>query len=251
MNEHPSNYGDTFASLYDEIFASPDDPAAVANFLAPLARGGRALELGVGTGRFALPLAARGVAVVGIDASAAMLARLRARPGGMELPLVVGDFTAPPLTGPFRLVYVVYNTLFLLPSRAAQVRCLANVAPLLEPAGAFVVEAFVPTPERFAGENATRLEPLAGGGYLVTSARDDPSTDQVDLTFSVVRGSETAELQQRLCYATPAQIDGLAEAAGLQLTEHWAGWDRAPFSDASARRIALYRRAAVGTHPER
>lgn len=245
MDDHPANYGDSFAALYDEIFASHDDPAAVADVLVPLAGDGRALELGVGTGRFALPLAARGVAVTGIDASAAMLTRLRARPGGTALPVLLGDFADPPLAGPFRLIFVIYNTLFLLPSRATQARCLANVAALLEAGGAFVVEAFVPSPQRFAGESANRLEPLPGDGFLVTAACDDPAAQQVDLTFTVVRGGATTELRQRLCYASPAEIDALAERAGLRLAARWAGWRGEPFSGASARQVALYRRAAT------
>ena len=247
MNDHPANYGESFAALYDEIFASPDEPESVAEFLAPLAGDGRALELGVGTGRFALPLFARGVAVVGIDASAAMLARLRALPGGAALPVLLGDFADPPLAGSFRLIFVVYNTFFLLPSRAAQARCLRNIAALLDPGGALVVEAFVPSPERFAGENGTRLEALSGGGYLVTAARDEPAERRLELTFTVVRDGATTALKQRLCYAGPDEIDGLAEQAGLRLAGRWAGWRDEPFSGASARQVALYRRAAVPT----
>lgn len=246
MRENPANYGDTFAALYDEIFASPDNPEAVADFLAPLAGPGRALELGVGTGRFALPLAMRGVRVIGIDASTAMLARLRARRGGAALPVVRGDFADPAVAGRFRLIVVLYNTLFLLPSREVQARCLRNVALLLEAGGAFVVEAFVPTAARFAGENATRLQPLSGGGYLVTAARDEPAAHRVELAFSVVRGGATTELRQRLCYAAPAALDALARAAGLTLAGRWAGWYGEPFNAASARHVSLYRLAA---HP--
>jgi SAM-dependent methyltransferase len=247
VNEYPSNYGETFAAVYDEIFASPDETAVVTEFLASLAGDGRALELGVGTGRFALPLVARGVAVVGIDASAAMLARLRALPGGATLPVLLGDFADPPLAGPFELIYVVYNTFFLLPSRAAQARCLTSAAALLEPSGAFVVEAYVPSAQRFAGENATRLESLPNGGYLVTAARDEPAAQRLELTFTIVRDGATTVLRQRLCYAGPDQLDALAEQAGLRLAERWAGWRGEPFSAASARQVALYRRAAAPT----
>jgi SAM-dependent methyltransferase len=244
LNDAAACYGEAFAPYYDDVFASSDDPQVVAGFLAPLAGNGRALELGIGTGRFALPLAARGVPVFGIDASVAMLARLRAHPAGSVLPLTVGDFTDLPLAGPFRLIYIVYNTLFMLPNAEAQARCLYNVAARLSKDGAFVVEAFVPTPGRFSGANATRLEPLATGGFLVTAAEDDPATQTVTLRFNLVRNGATIQLTQRLCYASPAQIDALALAAGLHRDDCWAGWQGEPFSETSLRRVALYRRAA-------
>ena len=243
LNHDAAGYGEAFAALYDEIFASPDDPDTVAALLARLAGTGRALELGIGTGRFALALAARGVAVSGIDSSPAMLARLRAQAGGAALPVTVGDFSELPVSGPFRLIYVVYNTLFLLPDAEAQQRCFGNVAARLSADGVFVVEAFVPAPGRFAAPNAARMQPLPGGGFLVSAAEDDPARQSVSLRFNVVRDGATTELVQRLRYAPPAELDALASAAGLRLADQWAGWLGEEFSAASERRVALYRPA--------
>src|SRR5262250_3227112 len=119
------------------------DPAAAVDFLAGLARDGRVLELAIGTGRVALPLAGRGVAVEGVDASAAMVERLRAKPGGEFIPVTFGDMADVPVGGSFGLVYVVFNTLFALLTQERQADCFRNVARVLEPGGAFVIECFV------------------------------------------------------------------------------------------------------------
>jgi SAM-dependent methyltransferase len=150
----PNTYGDRIASLYDAWVGATVDATTekAVDFLADIAGpGGTALELGIGTGRIALPLAARGIAVQGIDASAAMLGRLRDKPGGADLPVSLGDFAdvSVEASSRFRLIYVVFNTFFGLLTQDDQVRCFANVAAHLEPGGAFVIEAFVPDPTLF------------------------------------------------------------------------------------------------------
>jgi len=144
----PAFYGDRWAAVYDDHFAQLD-PGSAVEFLASLAGDGRVLELAIGTGRVALPLAARGIAVEGVDASAAMVERLRAKPGGQSIPVTMGDMAQVPVSGRFRLVYLVFNTVFGLLSQAHQAECFANVARVLDPGGTFVIECFVPDLTRF------------------------------------------------------------------------------------------------------
>src|SRR5437868_12041266 len=156
-----STYGDRIADVYDEWYdeaAFLETEAAVAA-LAELAGDGRALELAIGTGRVALPLAERGVEVHGVDASRAMVDKLREKPGGGAIPVTIGDFADVGVDGRYALVYVVFNTLFALESQEDQVRCFQNVAAHLEPGGVFVVEAFVPEPDKYQGlVNVSKLD---------------------------------------------------------------------------------------------
>ncbi len=147
-------YGERFAGIYDDWYAEVDD-ATVAT-LRELAQGGRALELGIGTGRVALPLQQSGVEVHGIDASEAMVARLRAKPGGERIPVTLGNFADVAVEGQFSLIYVLVNTFFVLLTQDEQVRCFENVARHLTPEGAFLIEVFVPDLTRFADRQAVR-----------------------------------------------------------------------------------------------
>ena len=144
----PGSYGDTWADIYDEVHEHLD-PSDFVDFLAALGGAGPALELGIGTGRVALPLAATGLEVHGIDASAAMVAKLRSKPGGDAIPVTIGDFTDVPVQRPYPLIFVVFNTFFGLPSQEAQLRCFRGVAAALAPSGVFVLEAMVPDPRPF------------------------------------------------------------------------------------------------------
>src|SRR5215211_5412899 len=155
--DDPAFFGDHWADVYDE--RTTLDPAPAVEFLAGLADGGRVLVLAIGIGRVALPLASRGIAVEGVEASEAMVERLRAKPGGEQIPVAIGDMADVPAQGPFRLVYLVFNTLFNLPSAGRQADCLRNVARVLDPDGAFVLECFVPDLSRF--DRDQRVEALA------------------------------------------------------------------------------------------
>jgi SAM-dependent methyltransferase len=148
-NYRPSTYGDRIADVYETWYGNQMDPSAAVDLLEGLAEKGRALELGIGTGRVALPLAARGVAVEGIDASEAMVAKLREKPGGEDIPVSIGDFADVAVEGTYRLVYVPFTTFFALPSQAEQIRCLHNVAAHLEDGGWFVLDAWVPDVGRY------------------------------------------------------------------------------------------------------
>ena len=148
MDAEDGYFDEPVAARYDESAAEMFEPAAVdpvVDFLAGLAGEGRALELGIGTGRIALPLARRGVAVHGIELSNAMAARLREKPGGDEVGVTIGDFATTTVDGAFSVAYVVFNTIMNLTTQAEQVACFRNVAAHLEPGGCFVVEVMVPS----------------------------------------------------------------------------------------------------------
>jgi SAM-dependent methyltransferase len=155
-DERVDRYGELWADVYDEEHAFMRPPENQLDLLAELAGDGRALELGIGTGRVALPLAARGVAVEGIDASPSMVARLRAKPGGTAIPVAMGDMASLEIRGPFRLVYVVFNTIFALHTQDSQLACFQRVGEELELGGSFVLECFVPDLARF--DRASRCE---------------------------------------------------------------------------------------------
>jgi SAM-dependent methyltransferase len=236
------SYGEHLADQYDDVTAGRTAAAAdVVPVLAELAQaaGGRALELGIGTGRIALPLAETGVEVAGLDASEAMVARLREKPGGESIAVVVGDFADVPVEGTFGLVYVVFNTLFVLTSQEAQLRCFANVAEHLEPGGAFVVEAFVPDVARWdhgsrlgvrveldrVGFDLVRHDALA---QLLTVQRVDIATTGIRLDPLVLR------------YAWPTELDLMARLAGLELRHRWRGWDRADLTATDESHVSVW-----------
>ena len=238
----PATYGDRIAEIYDQRVAAAvgaTTDAAVA-FLAELAGPGRALELGIGTGRIALPLAASGVAVHGIDASEAMVARLRAKPGGEAIPVTIGDFAAVPVGGRFRLIYVVFNTFFGLLSQDEQVRCFAAVAHHLEPDGLFVIEAFVPDPTLF--DRGQRLAAtLIGVDHVELDATRHDTASQRVTTQHIMIGREGIRLfPVQLRYAWPSELDLMARLAGMRLRERYGGWQREPFGSTSAGHVSIY-----------
>jgi SAM-dependent methyltransferase len=237
-----ATYGERIAEVYDAWPGVPADTDATVAFLAARAGGGPALELGIGTGRVALPLAARGVQVHGVDASPAMVARLRAKPGGDAVPVELGDFAEVHTPGPFTLVFVVFNTLFGLLDQDAQVRCFARVAERLRPGGRFVVEAFVPDLGRFdRGQRVGVLE-LGGGLVRLEASELDPVGQRISFQNAVLTEQGIRFYPGRLRYAWPAELDLMARLAGLALEERHGGWDGEPFTAASRRHVSVYRR---------
>lgn len=241
-----ATYGDRVAAVYDDWHAAmgAHTDAAVA-FLADLAGQGRVLELGIGTGRVALPLAARGLDVHGIDASPQMVERLHAKPGGRDLPVVLGDFADLAVDGSFALVYVVFHTFFGLLSQDAQVRCFARVAARLDEDGAFAIEAFVPDPSRFDRHQRLQVNHIGDGEVRLEATRHDPVTQQVTSQHMLVTEQGTRFYPVRLRYAWPAELDLMARLAGLHLVERWGDWNREPFTAASVKHISVYRK-----HPD-
>jgi SAM-dependent methyltransferase len=223
------------AERYDASGGEEFNPAAIAatvDFLAGLAGDGRALELGVGTGRIALPLAARGVAVHGVDLSPDMLAQLRAKPGGEAIPVTIGDFATAKADGRFVLAYVVFNTIANLTTQDAQVACFRNVAAHLEPGGCFVVELGI--------GSGSRLEVFDLSDTHVGVDEYDPATQRlVSHHFSVVGGRwERQSIPFRA--TTPGELDLMARLAGLTLRERWGGWNRERFTSESRKHVSVW-----------
>jgi SAM-dependent methyltransferase len=226
------------AERYDAGLGERGEPAEIAatvDVLAELAGEGVALELGIGTGRIALPLAARGLRVHGIDLSPDMVAQLRAKPGGAQIPVVIGDFATARAGEGFSLAYVVFNTINNLTTQDAQITCFDNVAAQLAPGGCFVVEVGV-----------LRTEPLRVfdlGETHVGVDEYDPATQRlVSHHFSLVDG-RWERLSVPFRAVSPAELDLMARLAGLRLRERWSGWKREPFTSQSTRHVSVWEKA--------
>ena len=217
------------------------DPAVVTptvDFLADMARGGRALELGIGTGRIALPLVQRGVEVHGIDLSEAMVAQLRAKPGGEDIRVTIGDFATTKVDGSFALAYVVFNTIMNLTTQEAQVACFRNVAAHLEPGGCFVVEVTIPSLRRLPpGE---RFRVFSGSvGYWGIDEYDVANQGLISHHLEFV-GDKVERVSMPFRYAFPAEYDLMAQLAGMTLRERWGGWKREPFTSDSDKHVSVW-----------
>jgi SAM-dependent methyltransferase len=242
MRGMPEDYfGERVAARFDERYAYQADPAVVepiVTFLVELARGGAALEFGIGTGRIALPLAQGGIPVRGIDLSEAMVARLRAKPGAEQIEVTVGDFATATVAGTFSIAYLVANTIMNLTTQAEQVACFENAAAHLEPNGCFVIEVLVPRVQRLPpGETFQPFDVSPGhlgfDEYDVVSQHlvshhywiDDDNVDVVSLPFR---------------YVWPSELDLMARLAGMTLRERWSGWKREPFTADSDKHISVW-----------
>lgn len=231
-------YGERVADAYDEWY-SAYDPDAI-DFLTELAASGKALELGIGTGRFALPLAAKNVEVYGIDASESMLARLQKKPGAEKVHVKLGDFAEIPFEGKFQLIYVVFNTLFALTSQDAQVRCLRSVAAHLAEDGRFVIEAFVPDPARFTGSRVNWPTTVTTDRVELDIGEHDSVNQKVVSQKVVLTDGNIWLFPIQIRYVWPAELDLMAQLAGLRLRERLGGWRREPFSAESKKHISVY-----------
>jgi SAM-dependent methyltransferase len=246
----PATYGDRMAEVYDEWFGTPENAADAASFLSELADRGPVLELGIGTGRVALPLAERGIEVHGMGASEAMVERLRAKPGGERVPVSIGDFADVGVEGRFSLVYAVFNTFFALLTQEDQVRCFANVAGRLEEGGTFVVEAFVPDPARLAGGEVTQTKRVEVDRVFLETSRYDPVNQRVYSQNIVMGETDTRFYPVQIRYAWPAELDLMARLAGLHLRERLGGWHHEPFTASSTNHVSIYESAPSPASPE-
>ena len=239
----PSTYGDRIADVYDDTYLQAPalgDVSATVVFLASNANGGPALELGVGTGRIALPLQAAGVKVRGIDASTAMVEQLRAKPGGGDIDVTIGDFRDFSLTTRFPLVYVVFNTFFGLLSQDDQVTSFRAVARHLSPGGVFVMEAFVPDLARFDQGQRVSAISVDPDSVSLEVSRIDPVGQFTDSQRVVIREDGIRLYPVKIRFAYVSELDLMARLAGLRLRERWADWDRAPFSSGSPKHISVW-----------
>lgn len=239
-----ATYGDRFVDVYDDWYGSVTDTDTCVQTLARLAgTQGAVLELGVGTGRLAIPLTRLDISVTGIDASAAMLEQLAAKPGGEAVTAVLGDMAAPDLAGQsFSVVVVAYNTLFNLVSSADQERCVINAAALLDDHGCFVVEAFVPDPSLTHRDTVAPKQITADRVVLsVTCSGADPQEvmgQYVDISEAGIKLRPW-----HIRWSTPSQIDAMAARAGLTLHERWENWAGDEFHHRSDAHVSIYRRS--------
>jgi SAM-dependent methyltransferase len=238
-------FDEHIAERYDASSSDMFEPAVVdpvVSFLADLAGEGGALELGIGTGRIALPLSQRGVRVHGIDLSAAMVARLRAKPGADDIGVTIGDFATTRVDGTFRLAYLVFNTIMNLTTQDEQVECFRNVATHLEPGGCFVIEVGIPGLQRLPPGETVRA-------FTVSPTR--LGFDEYDIGAQILFSHHYWVVDGRLevfsapyRYVWPSELDLMARLAGMTLRERWGGWDREPFTSDSTTHVSVWAKTA-------
>jgi SAM-dependent methyltransferase len=245
VHDDDGYFDERVAARYDEseeIF----DPAVVdpvVDFLVELAGSGRALELGIGTGRIALPLAQRGVPVHGLELSQAMAARLREKPGGEEIGVTIGDFATTTVDGTFSVAYLVFNTIMNLTTQAAQVACFRNVATQLEPGGCFVIEVGVPGLQRLPPGETIQAFHVSDSRWGFDEY-DVARQGLISHHFEIVDGkAERVSIPFR--YAWPSELDLMAELAGMRLRERWGDWNRKPFTSDSRKHVSVWEKPAA------
>ncbi|PWU43693.1 class I SAM-dependent methyltransferase [Micromonospora globispora] len=236
----PSEYGRHIpADVYDQAYAHLDPEAAVDRLIA-LADGGPICEFGIGTGRLALPLVQRGMSVAGVEGSEEMAARLRSKPDGGRIELTIGNFAEARVHGQFALVLLAFNTIFALPDQPAQVACFRNAAAHLRPGGRFVIEAWVPDPAAFHAGGALRPVWVAEDAVLLEAALLHPAAQRMTTTKIRLTHDGVQLLPANHRYAWPAELDLMAELAGMTLESRWADWTGRPFTDESREHVSVY-----------
>lgn len=246
MNRAASEYGDRWAEVYDTVHAHLGSPEAIepaVSVLAELAGAGPALELGIGTGRIALPLARRGVMVEGMDASAAMVEKMRQKPGGAEIQVHLGDFARFDLGSSYSLVFVVFNTFFALNTQDEQVSCMRSVSRHLSEEGVLVIEAFVPDMGRFERGQHISAGNIAQDSVSVNLDRHDPVTQSVVSSHLRLSSAGVEIFPVAVRYAWPSELDLMAQLAGMRLRSRWADWNGSPFTATSPGHVSVYERA--------
>lgn len=231
-------YGERVAGIYDEMY-SDYDPRAI-DALADLGGKGPVLELGIGTGRIALPLTEKNVEVYGVDASAPMVEQLRVKPGGDRIKITLGNFAEVPVEGKFPLIYVVFNTFFMLGSQEEQVQCFRNVAEHLAPGGCFVIEAFVPDVTRFSGGQVNWATKITPDEVLLDVGKHDAIAQRVVSQKIVITEGNIRLYPAQMRYCWVSELDLMAQLAGLHLRERWSDWKREPFTSESGKHISIY-----------
>jgi len=241
MDDADGYFRERFAATYDDSSEGMFDPVftdTVAEVLAGLAGGGRALELAIGTGRIALPLARRGVEVHGIDLSRAMVARLSAKPGGEAIPVAIGDIATTAVDGTFSLAYLVFNTIMNLTSQDAQVACFANAARHLEPGGCFVIECRVPELRRLPPGQDVLPWHVSEENWVAYSY--DPATQAMQGHYVEFTGGQGEYRTMPFRYVWPSELDLMALLAGMRLRDRWEGWSRQPFTSESSQHVSVW-----------
>jgi SAM-dependent methyltransferase len=235
---HPALYGDLIAAVYDEWYPAPEEESI--QFLSRLAQGGRTLELGIGTGRLAIPLKTIGVNIEGIDVSTTMVNRLHEKPGGKDIPVRIGDFSELGVDGHYDLIFVVFNTFFGLPTQEMQLQCLKNVARHLNEKGRFVIEAFVPDMTRFIEGQSIRTTSVKDAEVRIDVSMHDAAKQQVVSQHVMLTEKGIKMVPVTIRYVWPSELDMMARVAGLKLRNRWEDWKETPFSSRSGRHVSLY-----------
>ena len=233
-------YGERIAEVYDNWYPAADEDCIA--FLASFGKLVRTLELGIGTGRVAIPLKERGVDIQGIDASPAMTNRLRRKGLGSAIPVTYGDFSTVSVEGTFGLIYVVFNTFFALTTQESQIRCMKEVAKHFDRDGRFVMEAFVPDTGRFVDGQTVRATKIEIDRVLMDVSIHDPVLQQVSSQHVVISRAGIELYPVLIRYAWPSELDAMADAAGMKLIERWENWKKSPFSSKSGGHISVYSR---------
>jgi hypothetical protein len=242
----PALYGDAVAEHYDDFYADAFDTADAVDCLAQLAGAGPVYELGIGTGLVALPLLERGLKVHGTEGSEAMLAKLRAKPRGAEIPVTIGDFCEVLAGGPFSLAFVTFNTIFAVASTSAQIACFEKVSEQLESSGRFVVETFVLHTRDFHHGQAIEIRSMSADRVELQLAAYDEAQQRLKRVFLNVLDGKVALHVANDTYATPREFDLMARMAGLTLEHRWSDWKKSPFTSQSRKHVSVYVKLPVG-----
>jgi SAM-dependent methyltransferase len=235
------HFGERVAERFDERHAHQAEPAVVdpiVDFLVERAHDGAALELGIGTGRIALPLAGRGVHVHGIELSEAMVARLRAKPGGEHIEVTIGDFATTKVEGSFSIAYLVANTIMNLTTQDEQVACFQNVSDHLVPGGCFVVEVLVPGLQRLSPGEV--FQPFDVTSTHIGFDEYDVANQGLVSHHYWFENGEVEVFSPPFRYVWPSELDLMARLAGMRLAERWGGWKREPFTSASTKHVSVW-----------
>ena len=239
-----STYGDRIAEVYDDLYEWMLDTGAAVEGLARLGGDGPVLELGVGTGRLAIPLAERGLDVHGIDTSEAMVARMREKPGGDRVQVAIGNFLEPdPPGGPYAMVFVAFNTLFALETQDEQLACFRAVVPHLREDGVFVLDAFVPDQRLFTQGQRVEARKVESDRVLLAASIHDPVGQRVAGNQILIEDGRVKLYPVNIRYAYPSELDLMARLAGLRLRSRHGGWHEEPLTAMSTRHVSVYERA--------
>jgi SAM-dependent methyltransferase len=240
MDDDPEAYGAAWAAEYDGLFEDRDDPSRVSERLKELTPGRRLFEVGIGTGRLAIPLHDDGWTIAGIDVSEPMLERLRARAGDRPIEIHRGDIRTAALGARFDVVLIAFSTLFLLPDQAAQVDCIRRSIEHLAPGGYLVIETFVPDHTRWSNGRRVALSRWVEDGVELEAASHDRAEQTISVRYVSFGGGRVSVRPLRLRYAWPAEIDLMAALAGASLVRRSADWSGAPYESTSGGHVSVY-----------
>jgi SAM-dependent methyltransferase len=240
-NYSTSTYGEQIAEVYDDWYPGLDQE--IIPTLVELSSGGRALELGIGTGRIALPLHQAGIEVHGIEASQAMLDKLKAKTGSENIAVSIGNFAEVDVEGQFDLIFVVFNTFFALGSQEEQIRCLKNAARRLTPKGLFLMEVFFPNLARYIDDQTVRATEIDENRVNLEASKIDMVNQQIFSQQTIISEKGVRLYPVKIRYAWPSELDLMARLAGLTLKHRWGTWRKDEFTQESGKHISVYEHA--------